>query len=358
MLINIQFLRFVAAMLVVFFHASAHLQAAGHGLGLAFGFGKSAGFAGVDIFFVISGFIMVWTTQSDAGAANALAFMKRRVARIYSGYWPFYLLALGLFSVIGGHYLANADLLRSALLWPTELQFLLIPVSWTLIFEMVFYLFFALLIALGGRKKPALLVLAMLVVGAWSLYSHFARQAYDPGRLEAMSVYEQYLAFPYLLEFLAGALTAVWLKKSPTGFGWSLLLAGSLLFLAGGWINETQFHGRLIQGYFIIWRVSIFGTASVLILAGLVRLENAGWKSPRRFSLWAGGASYALYLSHTLILAATQRMGLNGFLSQFPAWAAQSAFLLLCALMLFFSMAHYRWLERPLHSLFRRGLKV
>lgn len=358
MLINIQFLRFVAAMLVVFFHASAHLQAAGHGLGMAFGFGKSAGFAGVDIFFVISGFIMVWTTQSDAGAADALAFMKRRIARIYSGYWPFYLLALGLFTLIGGHYLANADLLGSALLWPTELQYLLIPVSWTLIFEMAFYLFFAVLIALGGSKKPQWLILAMLAMGAWSLYSHFGRQAYDPGRLEAMSVYEQYLAFPYLLEFLAGALTAVWLRKKPVGLAWILLLAGCALFVTGGWINESRFDGRLIQGYFIIWRVSLFGTASVLILAGLVRLENAGWKCPRRFSLWAGGASYALYLSHTLILAATQRMGLNRFLSELPEWAAQSAFLLLCGLMLLLSVAHYRWVERPLHSVFRRVLKV
>ena len=109
MLINIQFLRFVAAMLVVFFHCAAHLQASRQAPGLLFGFGQSAGFAGVDIFFVISGFIMAWTTADDR-AADAVAFAKRRVARIYSGYWPFFLLALGLFSLLGGQYMADKQL--------------------------------------------------------------------------------------------------------------------------------------------------------------------------------------------------------------------------------------------------------
>ena len=59
MLINIQFLRFVAAMMVVFHHSADHIRASGHELGMIFSFGQSAGFAGVDIFFVISGFLII-----------------------------------------------------------------------------------------------------------------------------------------------------------------------------------------------------------------------------------------------------------------------------------------------------------
>jgi peptidoglycan/LPS O-acetylase OafA/YrhL len=321
-------------------------------------FGQSVGFAGVDVFFVISGFIMAWTTTEAAGTADALSFAKRRIARIYSGYWPFYLLALGYFSLLGGNYLANAELLRSALLWPTDFRQLLIPVSWTLIYEMVFYLLFTIIIASGGARRSTIIALLMLAVLGWSLYSYFGRHAYDPGILESMNVYEQYLAFPFLLEFLAGSILAGWLRERPDGLAWSLLLAGILLLAAGGVINNTLFGGKLIQGYYIVWRVGVFGGASFFILAGLVRLENRGWVLLPRFSVLAGGASYALYLSHTLILDATQKLGLNYSLRSFSDGAAQSVFIGLSLLIVLYSMAHFYWVERPLHRLFRRWLKA
>jgi peptidoglycan/LPS O-acetylase OafA/YrhL len=358
MLINIQFLRFMAAMMVVLHHSAEHVRSGGHGLGLLFGFGQSAGFAGVDIFFVISGFIMAWTTVNATGGKDALSFAKRRAARIYSGYWPFYLIALGLFYMLSRHYLANVHFLSSALLWPTELRYLLIPVSWTLIFEMGFYLMFAILVASTSVRRAFIIKLLTLAVLSWSLYSHFVRHAYDPGRLEAMSVYEQYLAFPFLLEFLLGAILANWLKKHPEGLTWTLLLAGISLFMAGGWINKIWFNGDLIQGYYIIWRVLIFGSASALIVAGVVRLENLGWTCATRFSLLAGGASYAIYLSHTLILDAARRLGLNTLIVENPAWVAQAALICLSALIVLYSMAHYRWVERPLHHAFRRWSKA
>ena len=355
MLTNVQFLRFFAAMLVVFYHMAAHLHASQQAPGLIFGWAETAGFAGVDIFFVISGFIMAWTTSGVSGGAEAMAFARRRLARIYSGYWPFFLLAFGLFTWLGGYYLANAQLLRSFFLWPTELAHLLIPVSWTLIFELFFYLLFSVLIGLSGQlsREKVIRYIALFVL-FWTLYSHFIRRAYDPGLLEEMNVYEQYLLFPYLLEFLAGAMLAGWLNKNREGRGWAYLLMGLLLFIAGGWINQELFGGKLIEGYHIIWRVLIFGSASVFILTGLVRLENKGWAMLPRFSRLAGGASYALYLCHTLILAGTYQLGLNAWLRGQSGWVAQAAFLSLALLMLGYSMVHFRWVERPLHQLFRK----
>lgn len=357
MLTNIQFLRFLAALMVVLFHASQHVQASGHSPGALFDFGRSAGFAGVDVFFVISGFIMAWTTHKKSGSGYASSFARRRVARIYSGYWPFYLIALGYFTYLGGNYLANAQLLRSALLWPTELRYLLLPVSWTLIYEMVFYLLFTVIIASNLRRDLVIKAL-MVIVLAWSLYSQFVRRAYDPGALDSMNVFELYLAFPYLLEFLLGSILADWLRDRPEGLAWIPLLTGVFLFVSGGWINDTFFQGKLIQGYFIMWRVLIFGSAPALILAGLYRLEHRGLIILPRFSLLAGGASYALYLCHTLILDATQKLGLNRWLGQLPEWAAKSVFLGLVALIVLYSIAHYRWIERPLHRLFRRFLNA
>jgi exopolysaccharide production protein ExoZ len=357
MLINIQLLRFIAALLVVLHHSSDHLQASGHELGPVFEIGRATGFGGVDIFFVISGFIMAWTTTASAGAADAVAFIKRRVARIYSGYWPFFLFALTLFYVFDANRLVDVQILRSALLWPTKLDHLMIPVSWTLIFEMFFYFLFALLIGCSGARRTYVISWLAVAVLGWTIYSHFGRHAYDPGELERISVYENYWAYPFLLEFLAGAILAEWLRRTSNGSAWLLVLAGIVLWLTGGWLNDSWFSGKLSQGYFVIWRVLIFGGPAVLLVAGLVRLERSGRTFMPRFGVLAGGASYAIYLSHTLILMCAHGLGLNRWVTQFPAWAAQLVFVCVVALIVAYSVAHYLWLERPLHQIFRRCLK-
>ncbi len=98
MLTNIQFLRFVAALLVVFYHTSNHVRMTGVDQGVFFEIAEAVGFAGVDIFFVISGFIMFHTTKKTTGALSMVEFLKRRMARIFSGYWPFFFLAMGIFA--------------------------------------------------------------------------------------------------------------------------------------------------------------------------------------------------------------------------------------------------------------------
>ena len=160
MLINIQFLRFVAAMLVVVYHTSAHVRAAGVDQGAFFSLSESIGFAGVDVFFVISGFIMAYTTHSAAGFDDGWSFFRRRVARIYSGYWPFFIIAWALFSWIRPEHVESASMWRSAILWPANE--LLIAVSWTLIFEMFFYVLFTLLVFSALRQREILLRLLLV----------------------------------------------------------------------------------------------------------------------------------------------------------------------------------------------------
>lgn len=350
MLINIQFLRFVAAMLVVLYHSSSHIRSAGIEQGPFFALSEAIGFAGVDIFFVISGFIMAWTTRQSSGLESAWQFLRRRLARIYSGYWPFFMIALAVFAWANPEFFQNSDLGRSAILWPTNQ--LLIAVSWTLIFELYFYLCYTLLIAFAGRRPVIVLITALAAVCAWSIYSQFGRAAYAPGHLEYMSLSEYYMASPYMAEFIAGALGAGILSQRPQGPAWNWLLIGIFVFLAGAWWNNRFFDGQIEQGYWVFYRVIVFGVPSVLILFGLVRLEERGRRAPVAFSLLAGGASYAIYLSHTLILTVTQQLGFNQWLTSFPPVLAQLAFALLAGLILGYSVLHYRLVERPLHKAF------
>lgn len=356
MLINVQFLRFVAAMLVVFYHTSAHVRDAGIDQGAFFVLSEAIGFAGVDIFFVISGFIMAYTTDSAAGFEAGTTFARRRIARIYSGYWPFFLLALALFAWINPDYLKSSSLLRSAILWPANQ--LLIAVSWTLIFEMFFYLLYTLLVIFTRRRRNLLLKLLLAFTLCWSLYSQFSRHAYDPGQLEYISLAEYYMLSPYLAEFLTGALAADWLRHKAGGHAALWLAAGVALFLCAGWVNNRFFEGQIEQGYYVLFRVLVFGTPALLLLTGLVRLEQAGMQAPVRFSLLAGGASYAIYLSHTLLLTASQYLGLNGFAGQLGAMPAQFLYAIYAVLILVYSMAHYKLLERPLHRGFKRALGI
>jgi len=355
-LINVQFLRFVAAMLVVVYHTSAHVRDAGVAQGGFFALSEAIGFAGVDIFFVISGFIMAYTTYSAAGLKDAWAFARRRLARIYSGYWPFFLLALGLFAWINPDHVRSSSLVRSAILWPANE--LLIAVSWTLIFEMFFYVVYTLLVFFALRRRNILLKMLLCFVACWSVYSQFGRHAYDPGQLEHISLAEYYMLSPYLAEFLSGAVAAGWLRQQAGGHGVSWLTLGVVLFIGAGWINNSLFSGQIEQGYYVYFRVLAFGVPSLMLLTGLVRLEQAGMRAPVRFSLLAGGASYAIYLSHTLLLALSQHLGLNTFAGQLGTTTAQLLFALYAVLILAYSIAHYRLLERPLHRRFKLILGV
>ncbi len=350
MLINIQFLRFVAAMLVVLYHSTAHVRSVGIDPGPVFSVSEAVGFAGVDVFFVISGFIMAWTTRSATGLDDAWQFARRRLARIYSGYWPFFLIGLVVFSWAYPSLVERSELVKSVFLWPTPR--LLLAVSWTLIFELFFYLCFSLIIALSRGRHTQVLIASLAAIAAWSLFSQYGREAYAPGNLEQMHIAEYYMASPYLAEFLAGALAAVWLLNRPAGLAWPWLLAGAAGFLLGGYVNNRVFDGNIEQGYWVFYRVIVFGIPSLMALVGLVRLEHAGRIAPLRFSLLAGGASYAIYLSHTIILTATQHLGFNDWASAFSPWIAQGLFVGLALAILAYSVMHYRWIERPVHHLF------
>ena len=358
MLINIQFLRFAAALAVVLYHASQHVAATGADPGWLFRAGEAAGFAGVDVFFVISGFIMFYTTRRARGLADALDFCKRRLARIYSGYWPFFVFAAAVFAWARPEHFEAADLWTSFLLWPMPLNLVLLDVSWTLSYELYFYALFTLAVLLPLRGRIGLLAVAVVAIGCVNLWRHFVLQDFSPERFYLHSFANHFLASPFLLEFFAGALLGAVADRLRLGRpGWALGL-GVAGFALAGFVNAVVYDGGIEQGYHVVPRVLWFGIPSVLIVLGLVGLERSGWVAPRRFSLWTGGASYAIYLSHTLFLVATMKLGLNAGLSGAPDLAVQAVFGLYCGLIVAASVAWYRWAERPLHRASKRGLGV
>lgn len=376
MIYNIQLLRFVAAMLVVLYHSAAQLPSNDSVFQAVFSTGESLGFAGVDIFFVISGFIMAHTSSGHSGFTSSLEFARRRLARIFSGYWPFFILAVVIFGYFRASHFAESNLLKSFLLWPQPLNHTLLEITWTLSYELYFYLLFSFLILLSTpRNRNIVISLTFVFVLLLNLYRHFIAHSYSPENIYYMGFWSQFLTAPFLLEFFGGAMVAGWLSKRPTGPALSWFLAGTVLFLAGGWINESIYSGLIEQGFHVVPRVFIYGIPSCMLLAGLVRLErnldvttssdskrkagqhgSVGYRAPARFSAISGGASYAIYLSHVLILTVAWNTGFNQLISSWSGHMIIAAYIALMLTIAGYSMLHYVYLEKPFHQLFKRWI--
>jgi len=181
---SIQALRGIAAMLVVIYHARA-LEIAGIARGgssepALIGGLFSSGFAGVDLFFVVSGFVMVWVTRDILpGRTTSADFLFARVTRIYPVWWAAATLGLIYMVLSGGVALFDSSgavitpdtseyqyLWKSYLLVP-QAEYPVLLIGWTLIHEVYFYLVFALLLFLPRGALPyALLVWGVAIVGA------------------------------------------------------------------------------------------------------------------------------------------------------------------------------------------------
>nr|WP_234367313.1 MULTISPECIES: acyltransferase [Streptomyces] len=328
-------LRWMAALLVFGLHVNNFGYFGGTGGRLvAWGFG--AGATGVSFFFVLSGFVLTWSARPYD---RALAFWRRRVARIY----PVHLVTLTL-ALLMAHTvallprptaqqtLANALLLHS---WWHPWWQTLNPVSWSLVCEAFFYAAFPLLILLlrrlGARGSAALggLSAAVVLALAWADVHHWWTH----------SVY----SFPAarLPEFVLGAVTArLVLLDRWRGPGLEASVALALI------------------GYFLVPQVTPGYSATVCTLAGFALLIPAAAVADLRGlpSLWRhrrlvrlGELSFAFYMVHLLVLrAATPELGVKPHYGVLVGLTVTAA---LFTVSLALSWVLYEAVERPARRL-------
>lgn len=282
MLQTVQFCRALAVLLVVLYHGSGFIGPRYHVV--PFGDVFSTGFAGVFLFFVISGFIILTAHYRDGGQPRQIGYyLARRMVRIYPFYW-LVLMVWGGWRVFSGklglHELAlNAILFEGS---PT----LIIPVSWTLRYEIIFYgLFTAFIIS---RK------LGILVFAGWLAL----QSGHGPATL-------RWLVDPMNILFMLGLATAaIHLKlrgceeKTRDRFGWGGLVIGTLGFLATMRfyfdleldINAWPLHTPTILG---------FGLSSALLVLASTSPSVNRFLGQWRLMMLIGNASYSIYLLHS-----------------------------------------------------------
>jgi peptidoglycan/LPS O-acetylase OafA/YrhL len=322
-------LRALAAVMVFLFHATAHYQAMGGEFQFFYTIG-SVGYSGVDIFFVISGFVVAHTTLHQARTLqNAWTFSKRRLLRIYLGYWPFFALTLCITALYDSAALADMQLLPSFLLATIDARGMVLFVSWSLSFELLFYL-----IASASFAIPATVAAHVVrALGAGILLL----MIWTFGQKHGM----RFVFLSCFLEFLAGMLIYIH-REVLTNRWWiaPLALVTLTAFLMGGHLHATNDSVRIFT----------FGVGAVALVMLAVLLEQSRvWIASKRITSF-GDASYTLYLLHPALLTVFFFWRLRDFLAQQPILFKETGFFLYLTFGMWAAKAFYGWLERPLYK--------
>lgn len=335
-ILSVQYLRGLAALLVVAAHAGAHP------LTTEFYLYGRIGQLGVTLFFVISGFIMVAITGT--GALKPLDFLRRRAIRIVPLYWLF----TGLAALLA--VLAPAMFRSTTFTWPHLLQSLafiphlapgrtdstspLLSLGWTLNFEAMFYVAFALLGLFVARTRVAVLTVAFL---ALALYGLFAKPA-DP----VLSFYTDSI----ILAFVVGC----WL-----GLGWLAGTFGRLPRIALPALGAIAVVSVIIGFVFDqsvaspVSFLSVLALATCLVAGGLT-LDRRLKPMPLLEKL--GDASYAIYLIHMFVVGALVAVVHRFADPTQPVWGI-AIIVVAVGLSSVAGLLVHRYIEKPLLKLLR-----
>ena len=283
----IQALRGLAALMVVAHHSSILVLERLH-----LGYNWVNGGSGVDLFFVISGFVMTISSKPLRGAPHpARTFLARRLERIVPMYWIVTLARVVTLLIwpnsgrndIGSwkHVLSSLLFIPSVSLHVVQEPILL--VGWSLNFEMLFYLLFA--VALLLRRPPVWIVGVPLLLAA----------IVDLLGVTVAQPWVAYYRRSMLLEFAGGMLLAhllPQLRKVP----WWLALGAVVLAFRPLWFFQ--------ESTILSMRGLVWGVPAVAVVAGLLSLEHRWGRHVPRWALRLGDASYSIYLVHTFVLPA------------------------------------------------------
>jgi exopolysaccharide production protein ExoZ len=327
---SLQYLRGIAALMIVLVHVPGQLSPGGLG-----GWSEPLK-GGVDIFFVISGFIMWVTTCNDR--LTAPEFMWRRLVRIVPLYWI-------VTTFVVGTMVLTPSLVRSGSFSPSHIASsyffiatkhpmfsnyfpVLIP-AWTLIYEMFFYVIFSICLFVPVQSR------AFSVIGILSAVA--ALRIVSPGQFSLADFYTNGI----ILEFAFGILIGVAYSRGTKIPNWALALT-ILLGIFGMALTESISADRYIA----------LGVPAALIVAACVLYERFN-KVARIAPLESlGNSSYSLYLSHGITISAVMQV-----CQRFDLMTSPAGFFIYELIAIYTSiavaLAMYHLLELPLIGLFR-----
>jgi exopolysaccharide production protein ExoZ len=338
--LSIQALRAVAALLVVLYHAfelwGLRIDPAAPGVKW------TNGAAGVDIFFAISGFVMVISSRRLAGNPGTWrVFLRHRVIRIVPLYW-----LLTTVKILGVVLLPTLVLRTSVDLHSVTASYLFLPVvdtaghfrpvlsvGWTLTYEFLFYLFFAAALAL----RVDVLRIIVPGLGLIAVVALFRAETWPDWTVLFSTI---------VLEFVFGVALAQWTLR-----GYRLHPAVATALVIGGFVAILV----LPMGHENL-RVLTWGVPAFAIVAGAVSLELLIAPALPRWLLALGDASYSIYLSHGFVLPALMLL-IGRFVSR-GLWAEAVTIILCLVVSSIAGWVVYRVVEDPMLWVMRRSTRL
>ncbi|WP_109546168.1 acyltransferase family protein [Escherichia coli] len=272
---QIQWLRAIAAILVVITHFTGKaysVKLLDHEF--------SSGAIGVDIFFIISGFIMMYV--SDLKKQYPIRFILNRFIRILPVHYFFLFILIIIFlikpdvinSSVSKTYVWESFLLVPALRNDAEY---LNPVIWTLCYEMMFYLIFCVSLNLKNLTTSAIATTLVIPAIVFSGFFYKGDNIYISAATDSIS-----------LDFCYGMLLYVFYKKGFLTFHWLLPLMLSIILY-------------FVLKQFDFYRFIKLGIPSALIFISFLNMKN----SKITFLNFLGKISYEIYICHIMVISAS-----------------------------------------------------
>jgi exopolysaccharide production protein ExoZ len=335
---TIQAARAVAANMVMLSHLLTVERKDGHGFTFLPDWAH-LGACGVDIFFVVSGFIMATTSVRETWGR----FLVARATRIFPLYWVYsgvvLMVAFVAPGIVNTSFHHQPSVWRSLLLVPDTVDPLL-AVGWTLTHEAYFYLVFTALLFLGSVRLGGLCVWAAGIFITRGLMSVLPTQETSPVLAVILN--------PLTFEFIGGACVGL-------AIGNEMSRGAKLAFIVGcaALIAVCVSTGSSSALDAAQWqRVFRFGFPFMFMLYGLAASEKIyGAKHVPEFAIRIGDASYSLYLTHVLVLSAIGRC-----FALLPVHniGAEVLFVALCIVGTNgIGLLSYRWVEFPVLRMLR-----
>lgn len=287
---------------------------------------KNSGRYGVDIFFVISGYVITRNYYFSNG--GPIKFLAKRALKIYSGYWLVLAAVLAL-KLITHVDISQYNLWKSVLLLPQQGRANpLGGLVWTLSHELIFYILFALLLLFPVNFRPKI-----AAVYAVTLALFFIALRCDNLYPDLIAT-TNWLISPFIFEFMAGAVV-YFIKPPPRQlFLWlGLVGLGAVGLISAYWFDGNL--GNIIEKRSLLWRVALLTPPAVLLVCWAVGPNATSRSQIAKMFVVIGNASYMLYLAHMPIIAFAPS---NILAFTLPLVAIAVALLL------------HHWLEKPIYK--------
>lgn len=292
---SVQALRGIAAMSVFIFHMRFQFPTGVPDIDESVWNVVMKGFLGVDIFFVISGFILAWVgvLSRSNGPVSPIEFGIKRAFRVVPAFWA----SMAVIAYVLGRSATDSDLLKMLAFYPLGnlpapfYSEMLNEVGWTLNYEMAFYAIFCACLVFGRFALAAVsIALAGLVLLAPLAYGLVPSINPNVSVIPFNNLYARLATNPLMLEFLVGIGCAwVYAKyRDRVSGGFSLGLMGiGAFFLGLAYVTSDQ-------------KLSLLSAAlpTGVLLVGALFAEHHGRLRIPRVAIWLGDISFALYLTH------------------------------------------------------------